>query len=91
MSWMKAMLEGDIGRSVKIEEVEGDVERLRSRIHAQAKTDQSQDEALLVLRREVTELKVVVSELARLLVAGGAVPAEAVERMVHALETRRTI
>lgn len=90
MSWMTAMLEGDVGRSMKIEDVENDVGRLRSRLHAQAKTDQRQDEALLTLRREVTELEVVVAELARLLVAGGAVPAEAVERMVRALETRRT-
>ena len=85
------MLMGDLGASMKVDEVEADVERMRSRLHAQARTDQSQDEALLVLRREVTELKIVVAELSRLLVAGGALPAEAVERMVRALETPRTI
>lgn len=91
MSLLGMMMMGDFGRSMKIDEVESDVERMRGRLNAQAKTDQSQDEALLVLRREVTELKIVVAELSRLLVSGGAVPAEAVERMVRALETRRTI
>lgn len=83
--------DGPTGAATKVDEVESDVERMRSRLRAQTRTDQSQDEALLTLRREVTELKVVVAELTRLLVAGGAVPAEAVERMVRVLETRQKI
>ncbi len=52
--------------------------RLRARKTAQQSTDRSQDEALITLRREVIDLKLVVRELARLLVASGALPAEAV-------------
>ncbi len=63
-----------------------DMLRLRTRITSQQSTDRTQDEALITLRREITDLKLVVGELARLLVATGALPAEAVERLVRGVD-----
>jgi multidrug resistance efflux pump len=86
MSWGRLLLLGDWGQQLAIEDVEADVVRLRSRIRNQQSTDRSQDEALITLRREVTDLKLVVAELTRLLVATGAVPAEAVEQLVRGVD-----
>lgn len=86
MSWGRLLLLGDWGQQLAIEDVEADVVRLRSRLRNQRSTDRSQDEALITLRREVTDLKLVVAELTRLLVATGAVPAEAVEQLVRGVD-----
>lgn len=86
MSWGRMLLLGNVGQQIDIEEIEEDVARLRARLRSQQLTDGSQDEALLALRREVTDLQLVVAELARLLVAGGTLPAEAVERVVRGVD-----
>lgn len=86
MGWVRMLLLGDFGQQVDIHDIEGDVARLRARLHSQKSTDRSQDEALLVLRREVTELKLVVAELTRLLVASGTLPAESVLRLAHGVD-----
>jgi hypothetical protein len=80
------LLLGNVGQQLDIEDIEDDMVRLRARITSQQTTDRSQDEALITLRREVTDLKLVVGELARLLVATGALPAEAVERLVRGVD-----
>jgi len=86
MSWARMLLLGNVGRQFDIDDIENDMVRLRARITGQQSTDRSQDEALITLRREVTDLKLVVGELARLLVASGALPAEAVERLVREVD-----
>jgi hypothetical protein len=86
MSWGRMLLLGNVGQQLDIEDIEDDMVRLRARITSQQTTDRSQDEALITLRREVTDLKLVVGELARLLVATGALPAEAVERLVRGVD-----
>ncbi len=86
MGWVRMLLLGDFGQQVDIHDVEADVARLRARLHSQRTTDRSQDEALLVLRREVTELKLVVAELTRLLVASGTLSAEAISRLAHGVD-----
>ena len=86
MSWARMLLLGNLGQQLDIDDVEADVARLRARLHSQATTDQSQDQAILTMRREITELKVLVAELARVLSAGGQLPPQTLERMVHALE-----
>lgn len=90
MSWGRMLLLGNVGQQLDIDDIEGDVVQLRARLNrrleAQQATDRSQDNALLTLRREVTDLQLVVAELSRLLVASGTVPADAVERIVRGLE-----
>ena len=86
MSWGRMLLLGNVGQQLDIEDIENDMLRLRTRITSQQSTDRTQDEALITLRREVTDLKLVVGELARLLVASGALPAEAVERLVRGVD-----
>ncbi|WP_353268420.1 hypothetical protein [Gemmatimonas sp.] len=86
MSWGRMLLMGNVGQQLDIEAIEDDMVRLRARITSQQSTDRTQDEALITLRREVTDLKLVVGELARLLVATGALPAEAVERLVRGVD-----
>ncbi|MCO4098643.1 MAG: hypothetical protein HEQ38_04395 [Gemmatimonas sp.] len=86
MSWGRMLLLGNVGQQLDIEDIEDDMVRLRARITSQQTTDRSQDAALITLRREVTDLKLVVGELARLLVATGALPAEAVERLVRGVD-----
>jgi hypothetical protein len=86
MSWARMLLMGNVGQQLDIEDIEDDMVRLRARITSQQSTDRTQDEALITLRREVTDLKLVVGELARLLVATGALPAEAVERLVRGVD-----
>jgi hypothetical protein len=86
MSWARMLLMGNVGQQLDIEDIEDDMVRLRARITSQQSTDRTQDEALITLRREVTDLKLVVGELARLLVASGALPAEAVERLVRGVD-----
>jgi multidrug resistance efflux pump len=86
MSWGRLLLLGDWGQQLAIEDVEADVVRLRSRLRNQRSTDRSQGEALITLRREVTDLKLVVAELTRLLVATGTLPTEAVERLVRGVD-----
>ena len=88
MSWGRMLLLGNVGQQIDIEDIEEDVARLRARIHSQQTTDSSQDEALLTLRREVTDLQLVVAELARLLVSGGTLPAEAVERLIRGVDRK---
>jgi hypothetical protein len=90
MSWVKMLLLGNIGQQLDIEDFENDVVRLRARLSSQRTTDRTQDEALLTLRREITDLKLVVGELTRLLVAGGTLPAEAIERLVRGIDARPT-
>jgi len=80
------LLLGNVGQQIDIEDIEDDVERLRARIADQQSTDRNQDDALVTLRREITDLQLVVGELTRLLVAGGVVPAEAVERLVRGVD-----
>ena len=86
MSWGRMLLLGNVGQQLDIEDIEDDMVRLRARITSQQTTDRSQDEALITLRREVTDLKLVVGEPARLLVATGALSAEAVERLVRGVD-----
>lgn len=86
MRWARMLLLGNVGQQIDIEDVENDVERLRARIADQQSTDQNQNDALVTLRREITDLQLVVGELTRLLVAGGVVPAEAVERLVRGVD-----
>jgi hypothetical protein len=88
MSWVRMLLLGNIGQQMDIDDVEQDVVRLRARLSAQQTTDRSQDEALLTLRRELTDLKLVVGELTRLLVASGTLPAEAIEQLVRGVDAR---
>ena len=86
MNWARMLVLGDVGQQIDIESVESDVARLRARVHDQHRVDESQDAALITLRREVNELKVLVSELTRVLVASGAIPRETVERIAVALD-----
>lgn len=90
MSWARMLLLGDVGQQLSIGDIEDDVGRLRARLrarsHAQHTTDQTQDDALLSLRRELTDLKLVVGELTRLLVASGTLPPEAIERLVRGVD-----
>ncbi len=86
MRWARMLLLGNVGQQIDIEDIEDDVERLRARIADQQSTDRNQDDALVTLRREITDLQLVVGELTRLLVAGGVVPAEAVERLVRGVD-----
>ena len=90
MSWLRMLFLSDIGQQLDIEDVEGDVVRLRARLSAQRTTDRSQDEALLTLRRELTDLKLVVGELTRLLVSNGTLPSEAIERLVRGVDAPST-
>jgi hypothetical protein len=84
------LLLGDVGQQLDIDDVENDVARLRARLSSQHTTDRTQDEALLTLRKEVSDLKLVVGELTRLLVAGGTLPAEAIEQLVRGVDARPT-
>jgi len=86
MRWAQLLLLGNVGQQIDIEDVENDVERLRARIADQQSTNRNQDDAMVTLRREITDLQLVVGELTRLLVAGGVVPAEAVERLVRGVD-----
>ena len=86
MSWARMLLLGDVGQQLSIGDIEDDVGRLRARLRAQHTTDQTQDDALLSLRRELTDLKLVVGELTRLLVASGTLPPEAIERLVRGVD-----
>ena len=90
MSWARMLLLGDVGQQLDIDDVENDVARLRARLSSQHTTDRTQDEALLTLRKEVSDLKLVVGELTRLLVAGGTLPAEAIEQLVRGGDARPT-
>ncbi len=86
MRWARMLLLGNVGQQIDIEDIEDDVERLRARIADQQSTDRNQNDALVTLRREITDLQLVVGELTRLLVAGGVVPVEAVERLVRGVD-----
>jgi len=65
MRWARMLLLGNVGQQIDIEDVENDVERLRARIADQQSTDQNQNDALVTLRREITDLQLVVGELTR--------------------------
>jgi len=54
------LLLGDLGQQLDIDDIEADVVRLRARIKEQQTTDRSQEEALVALRREITDLKLMV-------------------------------
>lgn len=86
MSWARMLLLGNFGQQLDIDDIEADVARLRGRLTRQQEADRSHEDALLTLRREVNDLQLVIAELSRLLVASGAVPQDAVERIVRGLE-----
>ncbi len=88
MSWIPMLLFGDIGQQFTLDDIEEDVAHLRAQLNKQRSTLQSRDDALVTLRREVTDLQLVVAELSRLLVANDTLPREAVERIVRGLERR---
>jgi hypothetical protein len=74
-SWARLFFLGNIGQQFDIQDVENDVEQLRSRAAREAATDREQSAAIAALEREVEELRIVVAELGRLLVAGGTLTA----------------
>ncbi len=80
------LLLGNVGQQLDIDDIEDDMVQLRARITGQQSTDRSQDEARSTLWREVTDLELVVGELARLPVANGALPAEAVRQLVRGVD-----
>ncbi len=86
MSWTRMLLLGDVGQQLTIHDVESDITRLRAQLHRQHSTDRAQDDELGTLRREVTDLQLIVVELSRLLIASGAVPVDAVEGIVRGLD-----
>ena len=47
MSWTSMFFFGDVGQQSDVEDIESDLARMRSRLRDQAKTDQSQDQALV--------------------------------------------
>jgi hypothetical protein len=77
---------GDVGQQSDVEDIESDLARMRSRLKDQAKTDQSQDQALVTLRRELNDTKLLLAEVVKLLIAGGTLDSESVERLVAALD-----
>ncbi len=86
MSWGRMLLLGNVGQQFDINDIEDDVAQLRSVLQSRQATDQTQNNQIATLRREVTDLQLVVAELSRLLVSTGTVPADAVERIVRGLE-----
>lgn len=86
MSWARMFLLGNVGQQLDIDDIETDMGSVRARLNSQTRRDESHEQALLTLRREITDLKLVVGELTRLLVQNGTLPAAAAERMARAVE-----
>jgi hypothetical protein len=90
VNWSRLFFTTDLGQQIDIGDIEDDVVRLRARLHEQARADATHDQALVTLRREVTELKLLVIELSRLLVSSGAVSKEAIGKLASAIEEPET-
>jgi hypothetical protein len=84
------LLLGNIGQQLDIDDIESDVSQLRSRVESQHTVDRTQDETIATLRRDVTDLQIMVGELARLLVASGTLSRESVERVVRGVDQGST-
>ncbi|MES2522298.1 MAG: hypothetical protein V4617_06355 [Gemmatimonadota bacterium] len=86
MSWARMFMLGNIGQQLDIDDIESDMGSMRARLASQSLRDETQEQALLTLRAEITELKLVVGELTRLLVQNGTLPAAAAERTARAVD-----
>jgi Mg2+ and Co2+ transporter CorA len=86
MGWARMLLLGNVGQQLDIDDIESDVSQLRARIQTQHTVDREQNDTIASLRRDVTDLQLMVGELARLLVASGTLPREAMEHVVRGVD-----
>jgi hypothetical protein len=86
MSLLRALFSTDLGTNLDVQGVEGDVQRLRDRLHAVALSDRAQTRDLAAAHAEIDELRATVAALVRMLVARGALDAAEVAALAGALE-----
>ena len=91
MGWLRTMFLGDVGNRLDIADNENRIAQMqddqRRRNSAKATKDQSQDEAIAVLRGEVDQLEVALGTLANLLVSKGVVTEAEMGRLIDAIES----
>ena len=91
MGWLRTMFLGDVGNRLDIADNENRIAQMqeaqRRRNSAKATKDQSQDEAIAVLRGEVDQLEVALGTLATLLVSKGVVTEVEMGRLIDAIES----
>ena len=91
MGWLRTRFLGDVGNRLDIADNENRIAKMqddqRRRNSAKATKDQSQDEAIAVLRGEVDQLEVALGTLANLLVSKGVVTEAEMGRLIDAIES----
>ena len=86
MGWLRALIFGDVGLRLDLDDTERDIGALRQRLLRKARTDHAQDERLAALERENAQLLVFASSLSRLLVDRGVLTAEELAALVERSE-----
>jgi hypothetical protein len=85
-SWRRLFWFGDLGQQLDIMDVESDVDMLRRTAQRHGRNEAEQKAAIADLEREVDDLKVVVAELGRMLVASGTLTADQLERLAKGVD-----
>jgi hypothetical protein len=86
MGWGRALLLGNIGAQMNVEDVERDVEELRNYLRSEQKQHHSTEAKVAALQRENHELKLYFATLIRLLRTKNVLTPEEVQRFVDLLD-----
>lgn len=88
MGWLDTFLMGThAALAADIENLDDDLRIVRNRQQGQSHTDDMQFEALLLLRKELTQTRLVVAGLAHILLEKGVLDRAALEEIIAQLET----
>jgi hypothetical protein len=90
MGWARALMLGDVGNQLDIQDARAELDRLRRTNAAGDWKDREQDESLRKLYDENEQLKLCLGALVRLLVAKGSVSAGDVAEILNVLEPPHT-
>jgi nitrogen fixation/metabolism regulation signal transduction histidine kinase len=82
MGWARALILGDVGNRLDIQDCEEDIRILKTSLMEMHTDTQSQDEELLKLRRESDQLKLYLAAIIRLLTARNVLTVEQLRKMV---------
>lgn len=86
MGWARALLLGDIGNRLDIEDAERAIRRMRGDLARSFKTNVTQDEQIRRLTADNAELKLYLASLVRLLMNNGTVSRDDLVAIVNAVD-----
>lgn len=86
MGWGRALMLGNIGNRLDIEDCENEITRLKIRLKRKSRIDMSQDQLLKEVQQENDELKLYLAALLRLLICKDVLSKEEFTKFVDIID-----